>query len=208
MKQNNNILTRSYRADFSINEDSRTIHGLAIPINSRSEFLHEDDGNYYEIILPEAINDDLINKNDVRVYLDHDMTQGTFARSKYGEGSLRLEITERGLEFEFEAPNTVFGNALLEGIKRGDYDAMSFGFIPGKERWEKDENGQPLHVIRSIDFLFEISILSLLPAFSATDVDLRSLKEFKDAENQKVIDKLNERMADINNLLSDINIQN
>ena len=193
--------TRNYAADFTTDDESRIIRGLAIPVNSRSEFLHEDDGNYYEIILPEAVNEDLINNNDVKIYLDHDYSQGTYARSKYGKGSLKLSISERGLEFEFEAPNTVFGNALLEGIKRGDYDAVSFGFYPDEEYWDYDT-----HYIRSFSNLLEISILSLQPAFSATEVDIRSLREYKNKQNEEILSRLDEKMQDVDILFDGLTI--
>lgn len=176
---------RSLVTEFNVAEDSRTIHGLAIPVNSRSAFIHDFEGDYYEIILPSAVNDDLIRNNDVKIYLDHDFSQGTYARSKYGEGSLKLEVTERGLEFEFDAPTTVFGDALLEGIRRGDYDAVSFGFIANDEKWTYDDNGEPLHYIMSFKRLAEISILSLAPAFPVTEVELRSLDEFKKEQERK-----------------------
>ena len=94
----NNLETRSYVAEFVADADSRNIHGLAIPVESMSELLG---GEFYEIIRSTAINQELIDRNDVKIYLNHDSSQGTFARSKYGNGTLHLYITERGLEFEF-----------------------------------------------------------------------------------------------------------
>ena len=202
----NNLQYRSLDAEFTADEDSRTIHGLAIPVNSRSAFIHDNLGEYYEVILPSAVNEDLILNNDVKIYLDHDAQQGTYARSKYGKGSLRLEVTERGLEFEFEAPKSVFGDALLEGIKRGDYDKISFAFwAKDKEdaNWTRDENGEDLHVISHIRWLEEISILSLQPAFSATDVELRSLQEYRDEQEEKynkALRLIDEASNDLNNL--------
>lgn len=200
-KLDHDYCVRSFDVNFETNENSRTIYGLAIPVNSRSEFLHEDDGNYYEIILPEAVNEDLIKNNDVKIYVDHDYTQGTYARSKYGKGSLKLFITEQGLEFEFEAPNSVFGDALLEGIRRGDYSAVSFGFFPDEEYWDYDT-----HYIRSFSSLLEISILSLQPAFSATEVDIRSLREYKNKQNEEILSRLDEKMQDVDILFDGLTI--
>lgn len=191
----NTLQIRSYNSEFTT--DSRTIHGLAIPVNSKSEYLRDLEGSYYEVILPSAL-DGLIEKNDVKVYLDHDPSQGTFARSKYGVGSLRLSVTEQGLEFDFEAPETVFGDALLEGIKRGDYDKMSFAFYVGESDWGA-ENGEDIHYIRSFAKVTEISILSLQPAYNATDVELRSLEEYKEERN-KSIEKINAIEDSLNNL--------
>lgn len=197
------MLTRALPTEFTTEENSRKIHGLAIPVNVRSAFIRDHDGEYFEVILPSAVNEDLIANNDIKVFINHDMTQGTFARSKYGKGTLHLSVTERGLEFDFEAPDTVFGNALLEGIRRGDYDSVSFMFAPGKDKWTYDENGQALHIVESFAKLAEISILSLTPAFSVTEVELRSLENFKheqEIRHQESIDKIDNVMDELNDL--------
>lgn len=191
-----NLETRSYAAEFVADADSRNIHGLAIPVESKSELLG---GEFYEIIRSTAINRDLIEKNDVKIYLNHDASQGTFARSKYGNGTLHLDITERGLEFDFDAPRTAFGDALIEGIRRGDYDAISFAFAVGEDQWDMNEDGTYTRSILSFNMLDECSILSQLPAYSATDVDIRSLKDYKEERKLEEAKKeeINKRLDDI-----------
>lgn len=177
-----NIEIRNFSAELrALDNDSRRISGLAIPSESRSELLN---GMFYETISKDALTEDLINSMDIKLYLNHDSSQGTYGRSKFGKGSLRLFITDRGLEFETELPNTVFGDQLLEGIRRGDYDSLSFAFVPEKDEWTENEDGTYNRTIRSIDLLDEISILSCLPAYEATEVNLRSLEQFK-VEKQK-----------------------
>ena len=195
----NTLQIRSYNTEFNTENDSRTIHGLAIPVNSQSEYLRDLEGSYYEVILPSAM-DGLIENNDIKVYLDHDPSQGTYARSKYGVGSLRLYVTERGLEFDFDAPETVFGDSLLEGIKRGDYDAMSFAFYQGEDDWGVNETGQDIHYIRSFNKVTEISILSLQPAYSSTEVERRSLEEYQSRKVNNAMTKINELEESLNNL--------
>lgn len=197
--KNDVIQVRTYNTEFNTENNSRTIHGLAIPVNSQSQYLRDQEGSYYEVILPSAM-DGLIERNDIKVYLDHDPSQGTFARSKFGVGSLRLNVTERGLEFDFEAPETVFGDAILEGIKRGDYDSMSFAFYQGEDEWKRNETGQDVHYIRSFAKVTEISILSLQPAYKSTDVELRSLEEYQNRNMNDAIDKINELEESLNNL--------
>lgn len=201
MKKNDRIEIRSIQADFSFDE-GRKISGLAIPVNSQSELLYRNGKKFYETISPLAINDNLINSQDIKVYLNHDESQGTFARSKYGEGSLHLSITERGLEFEFEAPNTSFGEALLEGIRRGDYDAISFCFIPDEksELVTFNEDGTLNRTINNILWLDEISILSCTPAYSATDVNIRSIDNVIEERNQEILTNLDSKLAEINSL--------
>ena len=199
--KNNKLEIRNYNVELRAEKESRIITGLAIPVESRSSLL----GDFYEVIRSSAVNDELINNNDIKVYLDHNPGQGTFARSKYGQGSLDLNITERGLEFSFEAPNSVFGNALLEGIKRGDYDQMSFGFWVGDDQWDDNGDGTYTRSILSFAGIEEISILSQLPAYPQTDVAIRSLEEFKEAKaeeerkKEELINKLDTIMQDIDN---------
>ena len=195
-----NIEIRNIQTEIRAVGDSRTIEALAIPVNSKSEFLF---GKFYEIISPEAINDELIRANDVKLYLNHDMSQGTYARSKYGSGSLELFVTDEGLCFRTEIPATAFGDVVLEGIRRGDYDAISFAFIPDEnlEVWGTDEYGNKTRTINKIKWLDEVSILSMQPAYAATKVNMRSYDEYvkkleveeekeKEVHTRKLVKKL------------------
>ena len=199
----NNIEIRAIKSDLKVEEGGRTVSGLAIPVNSRSEMLYgKKDIRFYEIISPFAVTDDLIKNNDVRVFLDHDSTQGTFARSKYGEGSLKLEITDRGLEFSFDAPITAIGDVMIEGINRGDYDAMSFAFIsnPEKEEITMNEDGTYNRIVNEILWLGEISVLSQAPAYEDTTVDVRSLNNFVENRNNEILTNLDSKLEEINSL--------
>jgi HK97 family phage prohead protease len=180
--KNSNLEIRSIVSEIrSLEEESRKISGLAIPAEARSELLY---GEFYETISKDALTEDLINSMDIKLYVNHDASQGTFARSKYGKGSLRLFVTDRGIEFETELPNTAQGDMLLEGIRRGDYDALSFAFAPDKDEWTENEDGTYNRTIRSIAFLDEISLLSVAPAYEQTEVNCRSLENFKEEQRQ------------------------
>lgn len=173
------------------NKESRKIGGLAIAVESKSELLG---GAFYETIKRSAVDEALIKSNDIKLYMNHDSTQGTIARSKFGNGSLRLFVTDRGLEFETEVPDTEKGNEVLEGIRRGDIDACSFAMIPDSVTWSELDNNLYQRDINSFKVVDEISILSCLPAYSATEVDMRSLDDFKSyeetrAEDEKPADK-------------------
>lgn len=199
---NKNLEIRNITTEIrSVEEESRKISGLAIPAESRSELLG---GEFYETISKDALTEDLINSNDIKLYLNHDMSQGTYGRSKYGKGSLRLFITDRGLEFETEVPKTAFGDALLEGIRRNDFDALSFAFAPDKQEWSENEDGTYSRTIRSISFLDEISLLSCAPAYEATNVNLRSLEDFKEEKRQAEEKKKEEILANLNKLSEEI----
>jgi HK97 family phage prohead protease len=180
--KNSNLEIRSIVSEIrSLEEESRKISGLAIPAEARSELLY---GEFYETISKDALTEDLINSMDIKLYVNHDASQGTFARSKYAKGSLHLFVTDRGIEFETELPNTAQGDMLLEGIRRGDYDALSFAFAPDEDEWTENEDGTYNRTIRSIAFLDEISLLSVAPAYEQTEVNCRSLENFKEEQRQ------------------------
>jgi HK97 family phage prohead protease len=166
------------------------IGGLAIAVDTRSELLGE---TFYETISRDAVNEELIKGADVKLYANHDPGRGTLARSKYGRGSLRLRVTERGLEFETDLPDTPLGHEVYEGIRRGDYDAMSFAFRADGETWEENEDGTYNRTINSIKELDEISILSIAPAYTATEVAMRSLDAFKNSNESDDMKKTTKR---------------
>ena len=205
----NNIEIRSFQTELKTSEDneSRVIRGLAIPIESRSELLN---GEFYEVIRSSAVNNDLILNNDIRLLVNHDEGQGTYGRSKGGKGSLKLYITERGLEFETELPNNSYGNYLLDGIRRGDFDEMSFAFIVDKDEWKKNNDGTYERSIVSFGLLTELSVLSVKAAYSATNVNVRSLESYKEevrakeeAEKQAQVESL-KKIAEIEDDFNDL----
>ena len=164
--------------------NSREVSGYAIVFNSDSNDL----GGFIERIQPEAL-EGVIEKSDVLCLLNHNEDKGVLARSKHGEGSLRLEIDEIGLKYTFEAPNTALGDELLEGLRRGDINTSSFAFTVGSDNWSKREDGTYLRTINSISELFDVSPV-YRAAYDATSVKvdargLDSLKQLELAEAEK-----------------------
>ena len=170
-------------SDINTSSDSRKVSGYAVVFNSKSDWL----GNFYEVILPTAITEETIKKSDIIFLLDHKLDRGLLARSKYGEGSLKLSVDEHGLYFEFEAPHTALGEELLEGLRRGDYSKCSFAFTVGEDSFYKDENGKVLRTIKSIKELFDCSVV-VNPAYSETSiqVDERGLQKFLEDNNSNI----------------------
>ena len=203
---NSNYEIRNFSVELRADKESRFISGLAIPVEARSFLL----GDFYEVVTRAALTDETITSNDIKLYLDHDPSHGTFARSKFGTGSLKLILTERGLEFSFNAPNTVFGDALIEGIARGDYDSCSFAFLVKDQHWDENEDGTYTRSILSFDVIDEISILSQMPAYPQTNVAKRSLESYKEeirakeeAEKQAQVESL-KKIAEIEDDFNDL----
>jgi len=109
-------------------EGSRIITGYAILFNTESAPLWRDEeSEAREVIAPEAITREFLDGCDIKMTMFHDR-QLILARSKNGEGTLKYNVDEKGVYFEFEAPNTCDGDKALELVKRGDLAGCSFAF--------------------------------------------------------------------------------
>lgn len=162
-------------------DDKPKVRGYAAVFNRESENLGSDDYQFREIIQPGAFTDVLLD--DVRALLNHDPNY-ILARSKAGEGTLRIGQDETGLWYEFDAPDTQAGRDLMESIKRGDIDQSSFSFTvrkDGQEWEEKSEGDGPTFIKRTINKvarLFDVSPVTY-PAYPDATVAVRSLQEFQ-----------------------------
>lgn len=170
---------------FSINSDaeSRHISGYSVVYHS----LSVDLGGFREIIEPTAITTELINRSDVVMNYNHDDSL-ILARSRNGEGTLRLSTDERGLLFEFDMPNSALGDQVLESIRRGDISTCSFAFSlnpdASGERWTQDEENGVIRTITTIDGLYDCALV-IHAAYPETSVSARSLDKLNELKNMK-----------------------
>ena len=151
-------------------EEERIIEGYAIVFNE----LSEDLGGFREMILPEAIDQELINNSDIYYLYNHCDNSIPLARSNHGSGSLELTVDSKGLKYRFNCLNTEF----YELVKRGDLSKSSFAFSLPKdgsgEIWEKNSEYNYVRKIVKIEQLFDCSAV-LVPAYSATELYARNL---------------------------------
>ena len=92
---------------------SRTITGYAILFNTPSEPLwSDDDSEAREMIAPGAVSQEFLDSQDIKMTMFHD-NHLLLARSDKGEGTLTYSIDDKGVAFEFDAPNTVDGDKAL-----------------------------------------------------------------------------------------------
>ena len=171
-----NLEIRSFNIELRDEPESRHIEGYGSVFNERSLDL----GGFVEMIAPGAF-DGVIERSDVKCYLDHNPGKGILARSRNGNGSLSLVVDEKGLKYSFDAPKTNLGDEVVEGLKRGDYSQSSFAFTVDDEIWTKEEDGSYLRTITKIGGLYDVSIVAN-PAYEGTSVALRSLDAFKAQE--------------------------
>lgn len=160
-----------------------TVRGYAAVFGKRSSNLGSENYQFFEIINPGAF-DDVLN-NDVRALFNHDPNL-ILARSKAGEGTLKIGSDSIGLWYEFTPPDTNAGRDLAESLKRGDVDQSSFSFsiMSDGQKWEETREGDKTTVVRTISKvsrLYDVSPVTY-PAYPDATVALRSLEEFKAAQ--------------------------
>lgn len=157
--------------------DSRRISGRAIVFNSPTVI----GGCFREMILPEAISDELLANSDVVLTLEHNPAAGVLGRSCKGEGTLQLERRDDGVYVTCDLPESPLGDTVLEGVRRGDYRQMSFCFVVGDQRWEVCDDDIEQRTITSISRIYDVSIVAF-PAYKDTSVSARSAEEPESAE--------------------------
>ena len=161
----------------------RSIEGYAIVFNRESKDL----GGFKEVIKPEAIQG-VIERSDVLALLNHDENRGVLARSTNGEGTLELSVDNFGVKYRFDAPETVLGDEVLSGVRRGDIRTSSFAFSVAEEgqSWEKRSNDDPwIRTINKFEMIYDVSPV-YREAYADTTVAVRSLvdERTKEAELQ------------------------
>lgn len=179
---------------------SRTIVGRAILFNTPSAPLWSDeDEEAREIIAPEAITKELLDGCDIKFTMFHDR-QLILARSNKGTGTLSYTVDDKGVAFEFEAPNTVDGDKALELVRRGDLAGCSFAF--STHYWDesfvsrtvevRDGRAYITYAVKAVTGVYDMT-LAADPAYPDTSVearefarDLREAAKPEDPDTTKV----------------------
>lgn len=187
-----------YINEVRASHDDRKIEGKAIAFNSISRDL----GGFREQIIPEAINEDVINSSDIFFLLNHSNNRGILARQKNGFGSLKTDIRDDGVYFSFEAPQTSLGDELLEYLRRGDITQCSFAFTVKDDKWERQADNSYVRTILRFDKIFDMSAV-FKPAYDATEVKCARFAEIMAQEAEEAKKKIEElekqRETELNN---------
>ena len=86
------------------------------------------------------------------------------------------------MKYRFDAPNTVDGNFAVEMIQRGDISGSSFAFrVKEADTTWKKEGETWTRTIHKISGLYDVTITTV-PAYSQTDVTVRSLEALETPE--------------------------
>lgn len=164
--------------------EMKTVRGYAAMFGKRSSNMGSENMQFFEIIERGAFDDVL--KDDVRALFNHDGNL-ILARSRNGEGTLRIGSDDTGLWYEFEPDaNQTYSRDLLISIQRGDVDQSSFAFSLTKDgqKWEETREGDKSVVLRTISKvarLYDVSPVTY-PAYPDATVALRSLEEHRNEQ--------------------------
>ncbi len=145
---------RSFEVELRKSPESRTIEGRAIPFNV---FSPNREG-FREMISPEAV-EGVIEASDIFMLYNHDRSKGFLARNNKGKGSLKVDVREDGVYFEFDAGKDDLSNYVLERIERGEINETSFAFTVREDKWTKQNDGVYERVITKFEALYDMSVV-------------------------------------------------
>lgn len=177
-----------------VEEDGvRKFVGYAAVFNS----LSHDLGGFREKINPGAFKRAIQAQQDVKALFNHD---DNVILGRSSAGTLSLAEDAYGLRYEVPYDETDPDHQrVMSKVKRGDIRGSSFAFrVNGKsgERWERrNENGVDVRERTLLDLdLFDVSPVTT-PAYPATDVAVRSMKQWEQEEFDQMAD--NERRLNL-----------
>ncbi len=160
------------------------ITGYAAVFNMMSEDL----GFFREIIMPGAFDRALREGHDVRALWNHN-PDVVLGRTK--SGTLALSVDEKGLLVSITPPDTQAARDVVESIKRGDVDGMSFGFRTLGDNWRTEE-GEQIRELTDVE-LVDVSPVAF-PAYPQTQVSARALERAR--EGRSVPKNVSTKLAD------------
>lgn len=174
-----NIERRTFHIELRQEERDKPpqIEGYAAVFDSLSEEMW----GMREIIEPGFFDDVL--EDDTRALFNHDRN---YVLGRASAGTLKLRQDSHGLQVEIDPPQTdLVRDLVLEPMRRGDIDKMSFAFTvkPGGDDWQ-EEDGQLIRVLKKGGALrlYDVSVVTE-PAYPDTSAQVRTkINEFQQKE--------------------------
>jgi HK97 family phage prohead protease len=166
-------------------ETKMVVEGYAIVFDEET-LIGDEERGFIEVIDKNALTN--TNVKDVPFKYNHNDTTLILARTR--NGSLSLEVDEKGLKIRAELIDTTSNRDIYKCIEAGLLDKMSFAFTVKSQSWDKSGK-LPKRTITAIDRLFDVSVVDL-PAYDQTSIQASSrsleiveaeLKALDDAEN-------------------------
>lgn len=169
--------------------------GYAIVFNEPSVVMLDwwDGKCFREYILPEAVDQRMLDTNDIVCTAFHNPEKLLARHHADGTGTLMLIKDDFGVKVKFEFPNSPTGKDIMESVKRGDMPGMSFSFYDSDYTYTDKigEDGIYERTITNFASIFEVTVAGH-PAYPATTAACR---EAWQAERAAAIRKREEEEA-------------
>jgi HK97 family phage prohead protease len=132
-----------------------------------------------ERLSPKAFNKALKERQDVRALFNHDPN---LVLGRTASGTLKLEKSQRGLDYKITPGKTTVASDVKEHINRGDVTGSSFGFRVVDQKFSHDkERNVDVRELRSVDLL-DVSPVTY-PAYTSTNVGMRAAGDVEEARS-------------------------
>lgn len=145
---------RNINIELRANPESRVVEGRAIPFNVKSP----NREGFREMIAPEAV-EGVIEQSDIKFLYNHDTSKGFLARSKKGKGSLKIDVRDDGVYFQFPMKRDNLSNYVYERLLDGELDEMSWAFTVSEDVWKKGEDNVYDRTITKFERLYDFSVV-------------------------------------------------
>jgi HK97 family phage prohead protease len=132
-----------------------------------------DLGGFVEILRRGAFTRSLSEHPDLRAFVDHDPAM---IIGRVSADTLRVQEDAKGLKVEIFPPDTQVGRDVVENVRVGNLDGMSFAFTlydrDTSERWHFKEKPPVREILEAR--IYEASVVAM-PAYPDTTVAVRSM---------------------------------
>jgi HK97 family phage prohead protease len=112
------------------------------------------------------------DKHDCRSLFNHD---ANFPLGRTKSGTLVLRDDSKGLWTETKTPDSPIACSIVESIRRGDVDGMSFAFTIHRQEWifaEEGSGAMDLRRLLEIEKLYDVGPVTY-PAYEQTSIKIR-----------------------------------
>ena len=154
---------RYAHCEFREADEDGVLEGYAAVFDQETELFP----GFFEVVRRSAFDKTIADGFDTRALFNHDDNQ-VLGRVK--AGTLTLSTDDHGLKVRIKPPEWAGG--IVESIKRGDIDQMSFGFVSVQDEETKRSDGTRLRELREVK-LFDVSPVTF-PAYEGTEIQARS----------------------------------
>lgn len=171
---------KEYREDEK-SEQQDYVHGVPVVFNSPT-CLYEYEGiKFYEQIDRHAF--DNCDMSDVIFNYNH----GGRVAARIRNNTLKLSINDVCMEMKAFLGGTEYGRNLLEDIRGGYIDKMSFAFVVAEDGDEYDPATHTRTITR-IKKLYDVSAVDI-PAYDTTSISARSFFELEYEKEKSALEK-------------------